>query len=537
MNWVERCFVLILILPILGLLDDALGRYPGASWAQGWDRLSTEPALVHSLGLSLWVATVSLIVSLFIARALSAQALRLSDFPLWRSLLLAMPHSALAIGLVLALSAGGVGWRWISVIVEVPIEQQYLFPRDPWGVGAILSLVIKESAFLAAIAIPMTKRLPLQSYRVIARQAGMTDTACHHQLIWPQVLQLMGPAIFVVFVFGLTNLEVSLILGPDQPQLIGVRLLQLLTDPDPTNRQAGAQGLLILLIGLGVAWILCRPLLRSRAKNRLPVVWTFTRLATVLRCMLVAITSLSLASLLIWSMTLRWSVFEPLPHISLMALKNLDTLASPFWMSLLIGLITGLISIVLAVAILEYLVSKGQKRLHWVWWAFLWLPALPMASGLLAWVYFFGGSPGLWPVILGHTLIALPYVMIVISDSWFERDVRHEMLLRQSGLSIARRIVLIWLPRNSRLLMLAMALAFAVSCALYTQTILLGGGRIETLMTELMVTVGSERRSAAITGLVNLLLPLIAFVLAMCLNRLAWRHRAGMQGDGYADFR
>ena len=175
MNWVERCFVLILILPILGLLDDAVGRYSGASWAQGWDRLSNEPALVHSLVLSLWVATVSLIISLFIARALSAKALRLSDFQLWRSLLLAMPHGALAIGLVLALSAGGVGWRWISVIFEVPIEQQYLFPRDPWGVGAIISLVIKESAFLAAIAIPMSKRLPLRSYRVIARQALIRD--------------------------------------------------------------------------------------------------------------------------------------------------------------------------------------------------------------------------------------------------------------------------------------------------------------------------------------------------------------------------
>ena len=46
---------------------------------------------------------------------------------------------------------------------------------------------------------------------------------------------------------------------------------------------------------------------------------------------------------------------------------------------------------------------------------------------------------------------------------------------------------------------------------------MLGGGRIETLVTELMVTLGGERRSAALTGLVNLLLPLIAFVLAMCV--------------------
>ena len=135
-------------------------------------------------------------------------------------------------------------------------------------------------------------------------------------------------------------------------------------------------------------------------------------------------------------MTLRWSVFEPMPDVSLTVLKNLNTLASPFWMSLLIGLITGIISVVLAVGILEYLVARGQKRLHWVWWAFLWLPGLPMASGLLAWVYFLGGSPGLWPVILGHTLIALPYVMIVISDSWFERDPRHEMPVSYTHLTL-----------------------------------------------------------------------------------------------------
>ena len=73
-------------------------------------------------------------------------------------------------------------------------------------------------------------------------------------------------------------------------------------------------------------------------------------------------------------MTLRWSVFEPLPHISFVALKNLDTLASPFWMSLLIGLITGLISVVLAVGILEYLVSKGQKALA------LGLVGIPLAA-------------------------------------------------------------------------------------------------------------------------------------------------------------
>jgi len=284
-------------------------------------------------------------------------------------------------------------------------------------------------------------------------------------------------------------------------------------------------------------WGVFHRLTRPCVKYRLPDVMALTSWATVLRWALITVTWLSIASLVIWAVTLRWSVFEPLPDVSLAALTSIKSLASPFWASLLIGLTTSVIAIVLAVCILEYLVSKGQRRLHWIWWAFLWLPALPMASGLLAWIYFFGGSPGFWPVIIGHTLIALPYVMIVVSDSWFDRDWRHEMLLKQANLPVWRRIFLIWMPRNSRLLVLAFALAFAVSCALYTQTMLLGGGRIETLMTELMVTVGGERRSAALTGLVNLLLPLIAFGLALWVNRISWRHRAGMQGEGYADFR
>ncbi|MEL0223550.1 MAG: hypothetical protein VXA12_04810, partial [Gammaproteobacteria bacterium] len=497
-NWIERAFVLILIAPLIGLLDDAFGRYSGASWTLGLERLFREPALFESLILSVWVASVSVVISLFIARAISVKTVQVDDSQLWRSVLLAIPHSALALGLLLALSAGGVGWRWISVIFELPLDQQYLFPRDPWGIGVIVSLVIKESAFLIAIAIPITKRLPLRSYQVVARQAGLTQIQCHHQLIWPQAIRLMWPAIFVVFVFGLTNLEVSLILGPDQPQLIGVRLFQLLTDPDALNRQAGAIGLLILLVGLVAVWAVFYRSVRARVTDRLSGAIALTHWATVLRWTVIAVFCLSIVSLLMWSVTMRWSVFEPLPHVSLAALTRLKSLESPFWTSLSIGLATGVIAIILAVCILEYLVSKGQKRLHWVWWAFLWLPALPMASGLLAWIYFFGGSPGLWPVVLGHTLIALPYVMIVMSDSWFDRDRRHDMLLKQADLPLGRRILMIWMPRHSRLLVLAFALAFAVSCALYTQTILLGGGRVETLMTELMVTVGGERRLAAL---------------------------------------
>lgn len=537
MTPIERLFALILFLPVAGLIDDAYGRYSGINWVHGVDRLMSEPALLESILLSFWVALLSLLISLFVARAVTQKVVNTHDSPLWRSLLLGMPHSALALGLLLALSAGGVGWRWLAPILDFPVDAQYLFPRDRWGLGAILSLGIKESAFLTAIAVIIAKRLPLHSYRAIAAQAGLTPSECHHQLIWPQILRSLWPAIFVVFVFSLTNLEVSLILGPDQPQLIGVRLFQLLIDPDPLNRQAGSIGLITLLVILGLIWLVFQILNRPQASNKR---WSLPGLDVVARLFTISFSGLicmATISLLIWSVTLRWNVLEPFPIVSVHTLTSIFSLLTPFMTTLLVGFSTSTIAVCVAVGILEYSVFRGHDRLHWVWWAYLWMPALPMASGFLAWLYFLGGSPGVWPVILGHTLIALPYVLIIVSDTWFDRDIRHEMILKQSSMSVCLRLFRVWVPRHSRLLVLAGALAFAVSCALYTQTVLLGGGRVETLMTELIVTVGSERRSSALAGLINLLLPLVAFTLAFLINQFSWRHRAGMQGEGYADSR
>ena len=537
MTPIERLFALILFLPIAGLVDDAYGRYSGINWINGVDRLITEPALLESILLSVWVALASLLISLFVARAVTQKVTNTHDSPLWRGLLLAMPHSALALGLLLALSAGGVGWRWLAPILDLPVHVQYLFPRDKWGLGAILSLGIKESAFLTATAVIIAKRLPLQSYRVIAAQAGLTPSECHHQLIWPQILRSLWPAVFVVFVFSLTNLEVSLILAPDQPQLIGVRLFRLLIDPDPLNRQAGSIGLIILLLVLGLIWLVFQILNRSRVSDKR---WSLPGINLVARLFTISFSGLifmAVVSLLIWSVTLRWDVLESLPIVSIHALTSIFSLLSPLVTTLVIGFSTSVIAVFIAVGILEYSVSRGHNRLHWIWWAYLWMPALPLASGLLAWVYFLGGSPGVWPVILGHTLIALPYVMIIVSEPWFDRDIRHEMILKQSSMSVCLRLFRVWVPRHSRLLVLAGALAFAVSCALYTQTVLLGGGRVETLMTELIVTVGSDRRSSAVAGLINLLLPFVAFTLALLINQSLWKHRAGMQGEGYADSR
>ena len=69
-TWVERVFGLILVIPVVGLFDEALGQYSDRSWTAGVDRLLNEPALVQSIVLSIWVAVVSLAISISLARYL-----------------------------------------------------------------------------------------------------------------------------------------------------------------------------------------------------------------------------------------------------------------------------------------------------------------------------------------------------------------------------------------------------------------------------------------------------------------------------------
>ena len=533
MNLIERVMCALLALPFIGLLNEAIG----VSAAGAFSRLVSEPSLAQALLLSLWVSLISLWLSLKLARAFSGRLLGIEEGGLWQCFLLAIPHSALALGVLLSFSSGGVFMRWVSALTGWNVDPGYFFPRDEFALGTILVLIIKEAAFLVAIALSIAKRLPIQSYRAIGLQASLSERQIWNYLIWPQLTRLMQPAIFIVFVFGLSNLEVSLILGPDQPQLIGVRLFDLMMDPNDLNRQAGALGMLLLIVFLGGCWVAMQTILKPTLSLTIePILrpsfqWDQTDLLFRL------VVCFSVMSLSLWSFALRWPATEFLPIWTFGGVALLQSMSPVFLNTLSLGLLVGLLSIAFAILILEYQIKKKHFRIHWVWWTFLWIPALPISAGLLAWLYLIGESPGYNAVLFGHILIALPYAMIILGDTWFSRDARYMLLLKQSRISFLRALVTIWIPRHSRLVLLAFAVSFSVSCALYTQTILLGGGRVETLMTELMIYSSGDRRLASIAGLVNLALPLVVFVGAVTTNRWLWANRTGMQGEGFADFR
>jgi putative thiamine transport system permease protein len=77
----------------------------------------------------------------------------------------------------------------------------------------------------------------------------------------------------------------------------------------------------------------------------------------------------------------------------------------------------------------------------------------------------------------------------------------------------------------------ALAIGMAVSVGQYLPTLLIGGGRVETLTTEAVaLSSGGNRRLIGAYAMLQLLLPAMGFAIALILPALFWRNRRLMRG-------
>ena len=75
-----------------------------------------------------------------------------------------------------------------------------------------------------------------------------------------------------------------------------------------------------------------------------------------------------------------------------------------------------------------------------------------------------------------------------------------------------------------------MAVGFAVSIGQYLPTILIGGGRFATLTTEAVsLAAGGNRRLIGVYSLLQVVLPMFGFLIAMLLPLVLFRNRRGLQ--------
>lgn len=496
---------------------------------RAWQVLLAEPAMGSVWFLSIWVAVVSTCLSVIAARALTAW-LWCRPHRDWISVLLAVPHGAVALGFLWLMAPSGLIMRWLAIPLDVLSPPDWAFPQDTWGFGLILALTLKETLFLTVMALAVLARLPVQSQALHATSLGWSMDRFFLQTLWPQILPRLSAPILIVLAFGLTNLELTVIMAPDIPGMLGPRLYALFTDADPVRRAAGALGSLWLLALTLVLSAMCLVILRRlslthrrRLVHRAPSIGLFHLTKTML-CLGGLVWLLIGVVLALWAVAGSWSFQMAWPVVDGgRLLERMLRMREATFDTLRVGLVTALCAVTGAIWVLEDMARRHESRPSLWWWSLLWVPALPLSAGLLSVWLILGGQPGFWAVLFAHWLIACPYALIVLAGPWLARPVWERQVLQMSGVSGWAAVWRVWIPKHRSAVLIAFAVAFSVSCALYTQTLMLGGGRVETLATELVVTLQSDRRLAALAAFANMLFPAVLFGCAVWLsNRWRW---------------
>lgn len=527
---------LLLMAGIAGVVLPAFHYLPALgetelSW-QPWQWLWLSPEFVPSLRLSLITGGLATLFSLLVALGLliwryDSRWMRRIEQAL--APVLAIPHAALAIGLLFLLSPSG----WLMRLVSPELSGFYRPPnwitvQDEQGISLILALMMKETPYLIFAALPALKQLNARAHLRVGRSLGYTPATTWYKIIIPQLYPIVRLPLFVVMAFNLTVVELSIVIGPNTPSTLSVTLLRWFNDPSLQTRFQASAGALVLLLVVAVcclllewgyrSWLAVSYRSRINGYRRTLGGQLIRALGWLYPC-LVLLSILSLLVLVLWSTTRRWRFPDAMPtQWSLDAYTHSARLLSTLsWNSLTAATISTLLALLISLCILEHKRLSGSSKS--VFDRIMYLPMLLPQVGFLfglQWVLLISQLSGGWlAVVLLHLIYVLPYVYLMLHGPYLAFDQRYYT----QALTLCRKpwqaYVRVKLGMLSPALGSAAAMGISVSFALYLPTLIAGEGRITTLTTEAVTLASSgERKLTSAMALLQALFPLLAFWFA-----------------------
>jgi putative thiamine transport system permease protein len=515
-----------------------------------WRALLAAPELAKALTLTLATGVGSSLGALLAAVLLVAG---LHARPVFRALrptlwpLLAVPHLATAVGLAFLLAPSGWAARLLAPLAGWGRPPDLATVNDPAGLALTLGLVVKETPFLALALLAAAAQIEAPRQLRLARSLGYRPAEAWLKVLLPQLYPQIRLPIWAVLAYGLSVVDMAIVLGPATPPPLAPLLWRWLNDPDLSLRaMASAAAMLLLLVMLAViaVWHGGERLVAALARHRLSEgagrrLDGAIRLAGTLSALLVlGLGVLSLVALLVWSLAGRWPFPDLLPAGWTLAawVRALAGLARPLLTTLALALATAAVALALVVACLEHEAAHGtalRARVLRLAYLPLLVPQLAFLFGfavLLVWLRIDGTHLG---VAWAHLVFVLPYVLLMLRDPWLALDPRYARTARALGRGPVAVLFRVKMPLLLRPLLLAAAIGVAVSVAQYLPTLFAGGGRVPTLATEtLAMALAGDRRAAAVAGLLLALLPLLALGLATAIPAWRARHRRGLRPHG-----
>lgn len=531
--------LLICVAPIipgvLGIVSSALGYIPAVglnsvgveAFQQVWQWTGIERSLLLSLSSTLLSTYLALAISFAILASLwHSQYWRRVEHAL--SALLALPHVAFAIGFAFLFAPTGMVSRLIhSMSGYHPSTQGATWlVQDPYALGLTIALALKEVPFLLLMSLSVVQQLRIPSLLTVAASLGYSPHQAWCKLVFPQWLSKMRFALFAVTSYGISVVDLSLILGPNTPPTFAVLVWQWFSDADLQQIPRAAAGALLLL---GLASImLLSVLLIERILLGLCRQWMWSgRYALFLPgkslLCLVCFISLSIFPLMmLWSIAQRWRFPElwPSEYSWRFWLAEWPTMLPALYQSVGLALVSGSLALFFAVLTHEYRQASPRSVPTYLIVMPMLVPALSLLFGVQILTLLISGSNYVLWVVWGHLFFAFPLVYLALDGAWKSYPADYHKIAASLGKSDWSIFCRVKAPLLRPAMLYAWAVGVSVSLAQYLPTLMLGGGRFATITTEAVtLSSGFDRRVMAIYALWQAVLPFIFFLLAIILSR------------------
>jgi putative thiamine transport system permease protein len=528
----------LVLLPLAAILWACIA----SAWSlAAWTEVASAPHLWPAWRMTLWTGLASTALAYGLCAWLLSRCFAL---PQWsrvvRALgpMLAVPHAAFAVGLVFLIAPSGWLLRaispWLTGFTQPPAWPS---SQDPWGLGMVAVLALKEVPFLLwGIATQLQRDdvgQRLARELLVAQTMGYARHSAFWQVVWPQLVPRLRWPLLAVLAYGLTVVDVAQIAGPSNPSTLSVLAWQWLQDADQmTNAQGAIAGWLlagtVLLcallwaMGSGLAARHRRSTGRRGRDVRAGAAPSFSTLAgtAVLGGLLAAYGAVLLA-LLVGSVSGVWPFPQFLPlSWSLDAWRSVWGSTATLGTTLTLAVASTLMALVWAIAWLERAPLAWDKAMRWPLYLPLLVPSVLWVVGLHKMALLTGNAASWSALIVAHALSVVPYVVIALSPAYLGFDARYAQVSASLGRSNWAFLLQVKWPMLRASISSAAAVGVAVSVAQYLPTLYVGEGRFGTVTTEAVTLAsGGQRSLVAAYAWLQWFIPVVGFAIAAWIGK------------------
>ncbi|MBU3023072.1 ABC transporter permease [Aestuariibacter sp. A3R04] len=553
------CLLLLLCIPVLaglvGVVFPALGYFP----AIGANTFSTAVFIAlfslddvwQMIWLSLFTGLGSTLVAIagaFFILATFYQSAMLGKIQGILSPFLVFPHAAAAIALLFAFSPSGLFARIAAYAsdVSLPSSGGGVFPYDAFGISVLFALSLKELPFIILMALSVMSQPLMQKkltgFAKVGTTLGYSPVACFFKLVVPAIFAQIKLPILAVLVFATSNVEIPLILGPNNPSTLAVAIMHWFNHIDLSMRLLASSAAVVqiavsavaLLLFLGIECITKHIGKRSLVSGKRQFVDGAVQMFGVaIIAFYVILISAVVYIVLTYSVATQWPFPALFPDgLTLLHWETaVGALAAPLMNTVLLGVGVSTSSLILVLFTLES--EQLRPASTYAAKAFtlsvffpLLVPGVAFLYGLVWFQQLVLQSAVWFHTYIAHMVYVVPYVFLSMAVAYRKFDNRYAMVAQSMGKTPWQVFFQVKLPSMLYSIVVAWALGLAISFSQYLPTLLASGGTIPTVTTEAVASAsGSSTRLTAVFVIIQAVLPLIGFVIAWCVPAIVVKTR------------